>query len=165
MPANGSEHEVVEILIRTARKRDFSDIAPLNAQLGYPESPGLIARRYRSILGDRQNHRLFVAVGIPVSSANAHPRGTVIGWIHVFIDKLLTVGPRAEIGGVVVDEKYRGRGVGSALLQRAEQWVRERGISPLVIRTNVVRTGAHTFYDKCGYQLLKQSKVFLKDIV
>jgi GNAT superfamily N-acetyltransferase len=87
----------------------------------------------------------------------------VIGWVHVYVDKLLTVGPRAEIGGLVVDEGWRSRGVGAALMQRAERWARQKGCSRVVVRSNVLRSGAHVFYERCGYQLFKQQKVYSKD--
>ena len=89
----------------------------------------------------------------------------MIGWIHVFIDKLLTVGPRAEIGGLVVDEQWRSKGVGTALVLKAEQWAQNRGYKQVVVRTNVARTRAHSFYEKCGYELLKQSRVYTKVIL
>jgi len=143
-----------DLSIRAARKGDIPVITRLNAQLGYPETSDTIARRFRRILRDHRDHRVFVAVVEPA----------VIGWVHVFIDKLLTVGPRAEIGGLVVDEGRRSRGVGSALLQGAEQWAQQKGFSQVVVHTNVVRTRAHGFYEKCGYQLLKQSRVYYKNV-
>jgi GNAT superfamily N-acetyltransferase len=159
----------MDFSIRVARIKDIPDITRLNAQLGYPEISEIMLCRFRRLRKDRRNHRVFVAVtGVAVAGAagslSDRSRNPVIGWVHIFIDRLLTVGPRAEIGGLVVDAAWRGRGVGSALVCRAEEWARERGISPLVIRTNVIRTGAHTFYDKSGYQLAKQSNVYTKEI-
>jgi GNAT superfamily N-acetyltransferase len=153
-----------DLSIRIARKGDIPDITRLNTQLGYPETSDTIARRFRRILRDRRDHRVFVAVADRASQTSARSRGVIIGWVHVFIDKLLTVGPRAEIGGLVVDEGRRSRGVGAALLQGAEQWAQQKGFSRVVVRTNVVRTRAHGFYEKCGYQLLKQSKVYYKNV-
>jgi GNAT superfamily N-acetyltransferase len=150
--------------IRPARTRDIPDITRLNAQLGYPESTRTVSLRFRRILTDRRSHRVFVALADPAGSANAYSRGAVIGWIHVFIDKLLTVGPRAEIGGLIVDEQWRSRGVGAALLHRAEQWAKQKGFAQVVVRSNVVRTRAHGFYENCGYKLIKQSRVYTKDI-
>jgi len=141
--------------------QDISDIGRLNAQLGYPEPKQTIALRFRRIRKDRRDHQIFVAVQ---NTLAARSNAVVIGWIHVFIDKLLTVGPRTEVGGLVVDDKSRSRGVGAALLLRAEQWTQEKGSSPLVVRTNVVRIEAHKFYEKCGYRLLKQSKVYIKEL-
>jgi GNAT superfamily N-acetyltransferase len=153
-----------DFTIRPARTRDIPDITRLNAQLGYPESTRTIGLRFRRILSDRRRHRLLVAFADPAGSANARSRGAVIGWIHVFIDKLLTVGPRAEIGGLVVDEQWRSRGVGAALLRRVEQWTNQKGFAQVVVRTNVVRTRAHRFYENCGYKLIKQSRLYIKDI-
>jgi GNAT superfamily N-acetyltransferase len=86
----------------------------------------------------------------------------VVGWIHVHLNPLLVVGWQAEIGGLMVDEDRRGRGVGRLLLERAEQWARERGIRELVVRSNVVRGQARAFYEQAGYVCLKTQKVFRK---
>jgi GNAT superfamily N-acetyltransferase len=147
--------------IRLARKADIPDITRLNDQLGYPEPESAVALRLRRILGDRRDHRVFVAAA---GASTASPSGAIVGWIHVFIDKLLTVGPRAEIGGLVVEEQWRSRGVGAALVNHAEQWAKQSGFAQIVVRTNVVRTRAHEFYEKCGYQLLKHSKVYNKEL-
>jgi GNAT superfamily N-acetyltransferase len=156
-----------EFTIQAARRTDIPEITRLNAQLGYPESRETVFHRYRRIVRDRRDHRVFVAFPGPstvATSSAVRPDRGVIGWIHVFVDKLLTVGPRAEIGGLVVDERWRSRGVGAALVGRAEQWAQQRGFTQVVVRTNVVRTRAHGFYEKCGYELLKQSRMYTKVI-
>ena len=63
-----------------------------------------------------------------------------------------------------MDEQWRSRGVGAALVQSAEQWVQRKGHTGVAVHTNVVRTRAHSFYEKCGYKLIKQSKVYTKVI-
>jgi GNAT superfamily N-acetyltransferase len=147
--------------IRIARRADVPHITRLNAQLGYPESEDVIAYRFRRVRRDRRDHRVFVALP---GGAEAPSTTEPIGWIHVFLDKLLTVGPRAEIGGLVVEEQWRGRGVGAALVHAAEQWAKKKGCTRVVVHTNVVRIRAHGFYERCGYQLLKQSKVYTKEL-
>ena len=92
------------------------------------------------------------------------PDGNVVGWVHASVRCLVESDPEAEIGGLVVDERCRSRGVGAALVRRAEQWVRSKGLTEIVVHTNVVRTRAHGFYERCGYQLLKQSMVYTKEI-
>lgn len=151
----------IDFAIRMGRKSDIPDITRLNGQLGYPESPETIFRRFRRLRKHRRDHRLFVAVA---GGSTGHSGRSVIGWIHVFIDKLLTVGPRGIIGGLVVDEQWRGRAVGAALVQAAEQWLLRKGYTEVVVHTNVVRTRAHRFYERCGYELIKQSKVYTKFI-
>jgi GNAT superfamily N-acetyltransferase len=63
-----------------------------------------------------------------------------------------------------VDEAHRGTGIGKALLKRAETWARDQGHRVLRIRSNVVRTEAHAFYESMGYGHTKTSNVFVKDI-
>ena len=156
--------ESVDLLIRKARKADIPWITRLSDQLGYPKSSASISRRLRRIQRDRRDHRVFVAVA-GSKLRRSGPSGAVpVGWIHVFADKLLTVDRRAEIGGLVVDEEWRSRGVGAALLKRAETWARKKGLVRVAVRTNVVRSRAHKFYERCGYDLFKQSKVYIREI-
>ena len=70
--------------------------------------------------------------------------------------------PQAEIGGLVVDEDHRCCGVGRLLMQQAEQWAREKGCSEVYLRSNVVREGAHAFYEGIGYSSAKTSMAFRK---
>jgi GNAT superfamily N-acetyltransferase len=159
-----SEDNTINYVIRIARKTDIPEITRLNAQLGYPVDSDTVARRFRRLRKDRRNNAVFLACMLEAGPPTAAPGKSLGGWIHVFIDKLLTVGPRSEIGGLVVDEQWRGRGVGAALMRKAEQWVRSKGLTEVVVHSNVLRARAHEFYERCGYQLLKQSKVYTKEI-
>ena len=90
--------------------------------------------------------------------------GQAVGWVQVFGRQLLVVDRHAEIGGLVVDEGYRGRGVGGLLMELAEDWARAWGCETLYVRSNVVREDAHRFYEGAGYHLIKTSRVFLKEL-
>jgi GNAT superfamily N-acetyltransferase len=140
--------------IRRARKRDLDKITILNAQLGYPQPKEAVARHFRKISKDHRNHAIYVAVY----------SGTVVGWIHVYSHNLLTAGPLVEIGGLVVDESMRSRGVGADLLGEAELWAQHKGFTQVMVHTNIIRERAHRFYEKCGYKLLKQSQVYFRDL-
>ena len=52
------------------------------------------------------------------------------------------------LGRVVVLPEYRGNHLGSRVVEEAEQWIRERGYSRIVIDS---RTEAVPFYEKLGY--------------
>lgn len=54
----------------------------------------------------------------------------------------------AKIERVVTLKKYRGTGVGRAVVTEAEHWIRERGFSKIVITS---RREAVGFYEKLGY--------------
>lgn len=55
----------------------------------------------------------------------------------------------AELIGVVVKEGFRGRGIGSTLIKKFEDIVRERGVSVVELMANVGTLGK--FIHKLGY--------------
>ena len=60
----------------------------------------------------------------------------------------------ATLDSIVVDEKHRGKGIGSALLKATEAWAREQGLAD--VRLNVIEAnkGAMRFYAAHGYRPL-----------
>ena len=71
---------------------------------------------------------------------------------------------RVEVAGLVVDEKCRGRGIGRALMGRAESWAREHGCAMVSLRSNVIRSEAHAFYQGLGYSLVKTQHAFRRKL-
>jgi GNAT superfamily N-acetyltransferase len=142
----------VSVEVREATDADAAAIARLTVELGYAAEPGEVARRLADLPA---GHHVFVAVD---------PAGAPVGWVHVNRSVSIQSGPRAEIGGLVVAAGWRGRGVGSALMDRAEAWAREHGLAAVVLRSNVRRAGAHEFYQGRGYDRVKTSVVFRRDL-
>jgi len=145
---------LMDIEIRSAKRADEEAVAILAGQLGYPSSVHEIRERLVEILEDG-DQAVFVA-----ESADKE----VIGWVHVFKTQLLIVEPFVEIGGLIVGEGLRGSGVGKALLEAAEAWVQGSEFTSIRVRSNVIREGAHSFYERLGYCCVKQQKVFYKMI-
>jgi GNAT superfamily N-acetyltransferase len=140
--------------IRTPRLRDYARIAELAGQLGYPSEAGAVAKRLADMEPSR-DHAVFVA---------ALASGEIAGWIGVFIFRTVEADARAEISGLVVDHRVRSQGIGRRLLERAEEWAREKGCAVASVRSNVIRERAHTFYERQGYRHLKTQKSFRKDL-
>jgi GNAT superfamily N-acetyltransferase len=140
------------IVLRTAGFEDAEQIAPLAAQLGYPSKVDQIRARMERIAAENLG-RVIVAVD---------ERGNVIGWTHVFVAHRMESEPFAEIGGLVVDLAHRNRGVGRILLEEAERWTMESGVTVLRVRSNMVRRDAHRFYERAGYSCQKTQGVFDK---
>jgi GNAT superfamily N-acetyltransferase len=88
----------------------------------------------------------------------------VAGWIQIFREQTVMTQARVEVAGLVVDEKYRGRGIGRALMQHAEAWAREHGCATVSLRSNVIRNEAHAFYKGLGYSLVKTQHAFRKKV-
>jgi GNAT superfamily N-acetyltransferase len=87
---------------------------------------------------------------------------TVVGWIHVAVIQTLESNAYIEICGLVVAETFRGSGIGSQLVARAENWARDKGFSHIRVRTNILREETRKFYRKLGYQSRKTQEVFDK---
>jgi GNAT superfamily N-acetyltransferase len=139
---------------RPARIEDCEALARLSTVLGYPSMPEQVARRLEAIV-ENPNHWVCVAV---------KPQGEIVGWLHARISHLVESDQQVEIGGLVVDESYQGRGVGRRLMERAEAWAREKGCRSVYVRSNVIRQGAHLFYQKLGYSILKTQFAFRKSL-
>ncbi len=143
--------------IRPAVLRDAGALAQLSSQLGYPASSEQVQQRLRAILAD-SGHAVFVAENSPARGADS----ALAGWVHVYIERTLESDCTAELGGLVVEESRRGFGAGRLLMERAERWAQESRCATVTVRSNVLRTGAHAFYRRLGYRLVKNQKVFRK---
>jgi predicted GNAT family N-acyltransferase len=69
--------------------------------------------------------------------------GRVIGTCRLLLD-----GTRVRLGRLAVARAARRRGVGRALLQRCEEWARERGAAEVVL---AAQTDACALYQRAGY--------------
>ena len=140
--------------VRLADPEDAEQIAPLCHQLGYPVSTQEARERIQQIRG-KTGHVLYVA------ELND---GRLAGWVHAHMHPLVVADLRAEIGGIVVDESCRACGIGRLLMQHVEAWARSHGCGAVYLRSNIVREGAHTFYEKIGYDKIKTSLTFRKPL-
>jgi GNAT superfamily N-acetyltransferase len=140
--------------IRPAKASDAARIAVLATQLGYPSSTDGAAQRLAALPQDG-SHAVFVAES---------EEGQVVSWVHVFRHLILEHDPVAYVAGLVVDAECRHGGIGKQLMQRAEEWARERRLTRLIVRSNVIRQEAHSFYEGMGYTRLKTQFVFLKEL-
>ena len=137
-----------------AGKQDVEALARLAGELGYPSTADEVRERLESVEGN-PSYATFVAV---------QRRGVVVGWIQLSEVRTLVHAARAEITGLVVDSHARTAGVGRALVERGERWARERGLTAIGLRSNVIREGAHGFYLRLGYTVTKSQKVFRKSL-
>jgi len=140
------------MIVRTAQRGDAGAVAALSAQLGYDEAVDEIRKRIEAIRA-QGNGEVYVA---------AVPPDIVVGWVQVFALLLVELPPLAEVGGIVVDSRYRRIGVGRSLVEAAEQWARQNGLATLRLRSDVQRDDAHAFYRRLGYRELAASTLFSK---
>lgn len=140
--------------IRAAQASDHAQIAELAGQLSYPSTPEEIARRLQGLQRSAEA-AVFVA---------QLETGEIAGWIAVFVYRTVEADARAEVSGLVVDERFRSQREGEHLLARAEHWAREQGCRAIGLRSNVIRERAHAFYERHGYAHVKTQKAFRKQL-
>ena len=100
-------------------------------RLGKP--PGPMLESYDRVIAERA---VYVVEG----------RGRVIGVLVLTTDD-----EGLLLENVAVDPRYRGKGVGKALLQFAEAEARRRGFGAIHLYTNAVMTENQLLYAKIGY--------------
>ncbi len=140
--------------IRPANRMDLLELVRLSDQLGYNVTREQVDRALQRILPS-EDHALIVA---------EKSVSQLAGWVHVFLRPLIIQANAAELGGLIVDESSRRLGIGRALLQAAETWAAEQGVSHLMLRSNTARQVAKSFYLSCDYKLIKTSNTFRKEL-
>jgi GNAT superfamily N-acetyltransferase len=140
--------------IRPPTPADYDRVADLAGQLGYPCTGAQIRARLAE-MEDPNRYAVLVA---------ELPEGRIAGWIGVHLFRAIELDCRAEITGLIVDQEIRSRGIGQALLAAAEDWARNQGCGAIAVHSNVMRDGAHRFYERRGFQHVKTQKSFCKTL-
>jgi predicted N-acetyltransferase YhbS len=141
-----------ELVVRPKEPRDAEQVSILDTQLGYERSPDA-APTWIETLNSRASQQ-----AAPVACLGDE----VVGWIEVSIDQLVQEPPLALIGGLVVKDDVRGKGIGQRLCQSAEAWSWEREVEKLRVTSRSTRPDAHRFYLRDGHSSVKTSLVFEK---
>lgn len=129
-------------VIRRAEAGDAAALALLMNQLGYPTEPGDMERRLEAILS-HDDYETFVAVS---SDRVVGMAGIVLG--HFYERN----GIYGRLLALAVSRHWRGKGIGRALVQRTEEWLRERGARLVIVQSGKQRGGAHAFYERLGFK-------------
>jgi GNAT superfamily N-acetyltransferase len=144
----------MQMVIRELKLEDAAGVNRLSAQLGYSQSIENTSNQIERILS-RNDHAAFVAT----------TNNEVLGWIHSFQTLYLESVPFVEIGGLVIDEKHRSKGIGKALINRVKEWCLQQEIHQLRVRTQTKRFDAQRFYAAFGFNEIKEQKVYQLDIL
>ncbi len=144
----------MELTIRRAVPADAGRIAELSGVLGYPVESELMAQRLERLTASPSDVVLVAALGAR----------TLVGWLHGAAHELLETGAQCEIAGLVVDPEYRKLGAGRRLVAAVEAWAVARGLEQVAVRSNIVRSESHPFYERLGYRRVKTQHAYRKDL-
>ena len=143
----------MQITVRKMLIKDANAVNLLSAQLGYPLSPEQTFENIKAVMKSKK-HIAFVALH----------ENKIVGWIGAAQTIMIEVMPHCEINGLVIDERYRGKGVGKLLIEKVKQWAKENGNEVVSLHCNLARTAAHLFYEHIGFKAIKEQKYFTIDI-
>lgn len=145
-----SKFGIEEINIRQADESDADALALLVADTGfdYPTEVSLVRERLTDL--NRAGDCILVAVC----------KSKVIGMVLLHRTRFLHRPPDGRISSLVVADSYRGRGIGSRLVEAAELIFRQWGCGRVEVSSGAKREAAHKFYNREGYA--EQPKRFIK---
>ena len=151
-PRASSTIRQVNVTIREAIDSDAAALASLLGELGYPTEPSTVPGRLERMRVEGGQWTLVAEVD-----------GAVVGTATVMIRHMLSRdAPFGRVTTVVVSESSRSRGIGAALIGRAEEICREAGCGAIEVTSAAQRTRAHEFYMRLGFQ--DRPKRFIKQL-
>jgi GNAT superfamily N-acetyltransferase len=131
-----------DVIIRSAEQADAGPISALMTQLGYPSTPSQIDPRLARMLAHPDYTALVAEAG-----------RDVVALVIVHLEHNLEYDAiYGRIMGLVVDEGWRGRGLGKRLMWHVEQWCKAQGAGRIVLTSANRRVDSHKFYDALGYE-------------
>ena len=147
----------MKIQLRVANEGDLTQLAVLSEQLGYPQEIIQVKKNFE-LVTQSSEHRVMVAESF------AAELPVVVGAVLFRKNISLFTEPMLDIVGLVVDEAYRGHGVGKLFLAESERICREWGYSKIFLSSNIKRERAHQFYLREGFTQMKTSHKFEKSL-
>ena len=137
--------------IRPAEPRDTEEIVALaSAVSAEPEGWLLADSRWRSIADERRYIRAVRRYADAVLLV-AEVNGVLAGRLSLSRDPHPSSAHVADLG-LMVDAAYRRRGIGSALLDAAEEWACSAGVTKLELHVFPHNTPAIALYNGHGYE-------------
>lgn len=130
------------IVVRDASLEDANIIAVLMNDLGYDVASATIFEKIAA-LRTSASDAVFLAV----------LRERVVGVISLHaLPMFHRSGNLGRITSLVVGTSARGRGVGTALIDRSNEWFALKGCVKIEVTSGDHRTDAHLFYQQLGFQ-------------
>jgi ribosomal protein S18 acetylase RimI-like enzyme len=128
-----------ELAIRDFRRGDEKEIVRLHLESSENFEEQEITEGFILTIANREDFRFFIMAS----------EGRIIGFVGVLFHK--NIG-RAEIGPICVSPVYRGRGVGTRLLNHAIEFLGRQGLYRTIVRIKSDNRRAQRFFGKNGFE-------------
>lgn len=130
-----------KIIIRNINESDYEIISELIKQLGYSSNVASVSGRLSKINGSKDYKTLGAEIG-----------DKIVGFIGLC--KMYAYeydGEYVKVAALIVQEEYRGKGVGTKLIEAGEKWATEEGAIGINLNSGINRKETHEFYKSRGY--------------
>lgn len=148
---------MTEITIRRATPADKSEWLRMRLLLWPDGTVEIFSKDMDGLLADPLTP-VFVA---------AHPGGRLGGFLEAGTRKYAEGGESSPVGyieGWFVDEDLRGRGIGKALVEAAEDWARSQGLTEMGSDTWLENDASIQAHSKMGYEEAERLVHFIKKL-
>lgn len=133
----------LEVFIREITEDDCETLTELVKELGYPSTIKKVSERLSKINSNSCYKTLVAEVD-----------EKIVGFIGLC--KLYAYeydGEYVRIIALVVNEQYKGNGIGTKLVKMAEKWALDEGAIAITLNSGINRKEAHGFYKHNGYDI------------
>lgn len=138
------------LLIREAVEADAAVVTRLLTELDCAVNEGEVQRRLLSLVGSTSDCVLLAEDG-----------DAVVGLLGMHLSPLLHRDSFARLTAFIVTESHRGRGIGTALLRKAESWAQANGCAQIELNSGDHHRASHRFYEHMGYH--EDDRRFVKE--
>lgn len=135
------------ITIRHARETDAAALIRLLNEV-FAEEAFMLRSSFNQTLEDEED---FIRSVLPPSLyLVAEYRGALVGWLTLFQHRAEFCRHVAELG-IGVQRAFRGRGIGTALVEMAQDWARQVGFEKITLGVRASNAVARRLYEKHGF--------------
>ncbi|MFA6508202.1 MAG: GNAT family N-acetyltransferase [Treponemataceae bacterium] len=94
----------------------------------------------------------------------AKENDSIVGYAQMTKCKNLGFEEYYEVVQLLVSEAHRGSGVGKAIMDEVERIAISENIRIIKLSSRIQRSKAHVFYESLGYEMIKVSKFYQKEV-
>ena len=142
----------MDIQFRKIKKQDIESFIDICKDIGYDLRYENISNRIRD-LSKTETSDLILAVD---------ESKTILGWIQIEICNFILIEKCANIKGLFIDKKFRGRKIGKMLINQAYNWAKQNNCTGITISTHKSRIDSHDFYTHIGFKNLNVHSTYYK---
>lgn len=131
------------MIVRDANINDTLQLCQLLIQLNYDMDSDTMRERIEAFQKDR-HHLLVIEKNQQIIAAIA----------FACYEQLRLPGCCCHIDALIIDQEYRGQGLGKKLVASAETYAQQYGAETIELKSanHRIKTGTHAFYIGLGYQ-------------